>query len=1737
MLDSAAMATPSTRRDYLVPRELPPGPARFVGRADEMKQLSRALCEKRDRDAFLGVIYGAPGVGKSALAVTFAHNKSSRFRDGQLFAPMRGEGGETAADSLIQHFVLALRNPDDRMPTDADSFREKYHNLMDGRAVLIVLDDVPLDLDIATLRPPNTECAILVTARENPDWPHKNCELRLDPLPDRDGLDLLWTTIGRDRVDSQEKLSLDLVTQCGGEPQALVAAGTALANRPNWDIGLLLGIANPAFARLASIQSHGGSFDAAYAMLTVDEQAALRALGVLEERSFGPWMLAAALGTSVERGNRLASRLADAGLIDRYNSGSGAPTYVVEDSVRSYAYGRASTEGEVAETTRRLDGLDENRPLEEIGSIDDLLQTHGGFTPAIDAVRNAISQARERGNLAQEASACAALAELYVDLGDMVSAEDLARLAIRKSEDHRCARANRCLARIERRRHNLLLAIEFADRGLSQAREARDVSEQIRILQEKAVAIAVQGGKAEAAAISADVLQLCDPEGDESNPLRPGALWAEGSVLFYAQRYEEAAEVLGKAKRAAETLGQPRYGAWIDQVRARAALAAGNRRAAERYATQGLAAFTSLRNRYGAAHCRYQLGMIHLEFKNYDDAARSLREALESFRNCGDTWIESEISLVLARVYARSVQIREAVQLQWDARRGYEQLGRRSEARQAERALAGTVLSGFRPHAVAVLLKAGIRNPLRRPSRSLLVSTALGIAAVGLAVYAGLTESELLRPLCGLASLILLAGAIAVQAVSQLPGPRFGIPAYLPRRANLPFFHGREAELDALLEHHDHRGSRPPGSFASSGPLVIGIHGRPGVGKTALAQQLALRLAPCYPDGQLYQNMGTGGGPRPPRDILHSLLRELQWPEGEMRGKSAEELASIFRAKTAGKRMLILLDAARSTEQLTAVLPGDSNCTVITTARANLLAGSGQFSLRLGPVTPEEAATIFLTSLGRGLTHRPDLVAEAIELCDFQPNALLAAGERAGRDGLSQTVDRLRLPGDRLDALRYGGRDVAERIASVYANLESQEKAAFLLLTVPESDTFVPWALQPLLHVGSAEAGNLIASISRVGLLEPEGVDPSGFGRYRFSSLIRAFAEERLRSGEISRERLLQAQEDFRRAYLVGSLRVLGRLGVIDLPSLPFQVPDYFYPQVPKWEARVAGHLDSWVNAEFGSIVRVVQEAARYGQLTACWQIAALLGDRFSPAVSHTEVRNAFAVAVEAARRMQSTTGELRVRLARCGYLAAVHDYSEAIDELRATVGLATSAHDRAIEAEALRRLGQAWQELGYHDRAPLPLRESRTIAIGNQIRSETRRSRPLPEPLETMLREKRLTQLLLEEDQAIRTPGHWARRSSADTRAGEGGSSQVIEEIIAARAARRRRDAEVGDLLNRAQQAAGNLATKYAVEHERVVALLHWPAPDCLSDSAIRSAVWMAAQALQSAERLGRPHARAQARCCLAEALLRAGQVGDCLDQLAVARRVMQALTEDEAQGLTVDLQRIRGAALLSADQPQEALTALEPAAQWLAQQVPWTRAEILVRMGVAHRMLRNFPAAVAAHAGAAEIFSQARDDQALDQALKELSATLRLMAGQYAARRMERALVRNISRPADDETTPAPPSIEVEAHVNPTAPAARVGVTEMLEVRARLKTKHRGEPLALRVLVTCDGAEVKPATAVGKVTKDGLGGPMLFKITPVSTGRLPIAIYIYENNSGFQVGEFATTFSAVSPDAPGMA
>jgi DNA-binding SARP family transcriptional activator len=185
------------------------------------------------------------------------------------------------------------------------------------------------------------------------------------------------------------------------------------------------------------------------------------------------------------------------------------------------------------------------------------------------------------------------------------------------------------------------------------------------------------------------------------------------------------------------------------------------------------------------------------------------------------------------------------------------------------------------------------------------------------------------------------------------------VPAQLPPA--VPAFTGRGMELaclDAIAA-----GAARPGPASPAAPVISALSGTAGVGKTALAVHWAHRVAGQFPDGQLYVNLrgfAPGGAALEPDQVLCGFLDALGVPATRI----PENLAArtgLFRSLLAGKRVLVVLDNARSAEQVRPLLPGSPGCLSIVTSRdqlAGLVATEGARPLALDPLsTPSTAAT------------------------------------------------------------------------------------------------------------------------------------------------------------------------------------------------------------------------------------------------------------------------------------------------------------------------------------------------------------------------------------------------------------------------------------------------------------------------------------------------------------------------------------------------------------------------------------------------------------------------------------------------------------------------------------------------------------------------------------------------------------------------------------------------------------
>ncbi|GLY02412.1 BTAD domain-containing putative transcriptional regulator [Actinoplanes sp. NBRC 101535] len=221
-------------------------------------------------------------------------------------------------------------------------------------------------------------------------------------------------------------------------------------------------------------------------------------------------------------------------------------------------------------------------------------------------------------------------------------------------------------------------------------------------------------------------------------------------------------------------------------------------------------------------------------------------------------------------------------------------------------------------------------------------------------------------------------------------------PAQLP--PDLPLFAGRADEtaaLTALAGAHGRAAGR------RAGPLVIALHGMPGVGKSTLAVHFAHRVAARFPDGQLYLDLrgDQDEESRPVGEALRPLLYALGMPAANV-PDTPDAGSGMYRSLTAGKRFLILLDNVRDVAQVRRLLPGSAESLVLVTSRGpltDLATFDGARLMRVdvpGRAAARELLGRRLAAAAAGVAVDPAVADEIVERCGRLPLALAVLAAR-----------------------------------------------------------------------------------------------------------------------------------------------------------------------------------------------------------------------------------------------------------------------------------------------------------------------------------------------------------------------------------------------------------------------------------------------------------------------------------------------------------------------------------------------------------------------------------------------------------------------------------------------------------------------------------------------------------------------------------------------------------------------
>jgi DNA-binding SARP family transcriptional activator/tetratricopeptide (TPR) repeat protein len=439
-------------------------------------------------------------------------------------------------------------------------------------------------------------------------------------------------------------------------------------------------------------------------------------------------------------------------------------------------------------------------------------------------------------------------------------------------------------------------------------------------------------------------------------------------------------------------------------------------------------------------------------------------------------------------------------------------------------------------------------------------------------------------------------------ASAASPAPVQATPAQLP--ADVAAFTGRtrqRAELDRLLA---------PGGDATA-IVISAIAGTAGVGKTALAVHWAHRVHDRFPNGQLYVNLRgyAPTSPMRPLEALAGFLHALGVP-AEQVPVDVDEAAGLFRTLLADKRMLVLLDNARSAEQIRPLLPGSPGCLVLVTSRdrlSGLVAKEGARRLILDVLTPDEAVGLLARILGEErVTAELRAARELVEMCGLLPLALrIAAANLADQPGqpIAGHVARLR-QGDRLAELAVDGDPqaaVGTAFDCSYATLDAGAQRLFRLLGLMPGPEVTPPGAAALAGMPVEQAARLVERLVGAHLLEPRAP-----GRFGFHDLLRFYAHQRVRD-EDGESECQSATSRLCSWYLHNADRA-ARLLYPDRVRLP--LPDT-PAGLPVAEFDEPGGALAWLDAERANLVAAVQQAAEHGPRPSAWLLADALGGYF----------------------------------------------------------------------------------------------------------------------------------------------------------------------------------------------------------------------------------------------------------------------------------------------------------------------------------------------------------------------------------------------------------------------------------------------------------------------------------------------------------------------------------------------
>src|SRR5580693_4218657 len=341
---AAAVTLAGPDQVWAAPAQLPGDVDAFTGRAGELAALDKLAATigppggagpgqpGAGPAAMVICVSGTAGVGKTALVVHWARRARGTFPDGQLHVNLRGydPGRPVSPGDALAGFLRALGMPGQDIPRELDERAAAYRTLLDGRRMLVVLDNASTVEQVRPLLPGSPSSLVLVTSRDSLVGlvaRHGARRLDLDTLPQQDAVALLRALIG-DRAEIQPDATAMLAAQCARLPLALRAAAELAAASPAMTLAQLADELADEQRRLDLLDAGGdpgsairGVFSWSYGHLSDEPARAFRLLGLSPGPDLDAHAAAALTGVPLAQASRTLELLARTHLIHRARRG------------------------------------------------------------------------------------------------------------------------------------------------------------------------------------------------------------------------------------------------------------------------------------------------------------------------------------------------------------------------------------------------------------------------------------------------------------------------------------------------------------------------------------------------------------------------------------------------------------------------------------------------------------------------------------------------------------------------------------------------------------------------------------------------------------------------------------------------------------------------------------------------------------------------------------------------------------------------------------------------------------------------------------------------------------------------------------------------------------------------------------------------------------------------------------------------------------------------------------------------------------------------------------------------------------------------------------------------------------------------------------------------------------------------------------------------------------------------